>query len=206
MIKLYDFPLSGHAHRVRLFLSLLHLPHRIVNVDLRKGEQKTAEFLARNFLGEIPVLEDGDVIVRDSNAILVYLANKYAPEWNPTDPVEAAEVQAWLTTASKEVVATVAAARLVTVFKAQKDHGQLIDQSHALLRNLDQHLENREWLAIDRPTIADISAFSYLSVAQDGDVELGAYPNVRAWLNRIENLKGFVPMPAAFSNDNPKAA
>lgn len=207
MIKLYDFPLSGHAHRARLFLSLLRVPHRIVNVDLRKGEHKTAEFLARNFLGQVPVLEDDNITVRDSNAILVYLANKFAPEWNPTDPAAAAEVQAWLTTASKEIVSTVGAARLVTVFKAQHDHGQLIDQSHALLRQLDKHLEDREWLAIDRPTIADVSAYSYLSVAPEGGVELGAYPNVRDWLKRIEALQGFVAMPDAFApTANPQAA
>lgn len=207
MIKFYDFPLSGHAHRVRLFLSLLNIPHRVVPVDLRKGEHKTADYLQLNIFGQVPVLEDSDTVIRDSNAILVYLANKFAPEWNPAEPAEAGQVQAWLTTASKDISGTIGAARLVTVFKAPKDHGQLIDQSHAFLRLLDKHLEDREWLAIDRPTIADISAYSYIAVAPEGDVELGAYPSVRAWLKRIESLKGFVAMPDAFNKTvNPKAA
>lgn len=199
MLKLYDFPLSGHAHRARLLLSLLNVPYEKIEVNLRQGQHKTAEFLKLNFFGQVPVLVDGDVVVRDSNAILVYIANKFAPEWNPTTPAEAAQVQAWLTTASKEIVAGPGAARLVTVFNSPQDHGKLIDQSHALLRLIDKHLEQREWLALDVPTIADVSAYSYIAVAPEGDVSLGAYPHVRAWLTRIEALPGFVAMPAAFT-------
>lgn len=202
MIKLYDFPLSGHGHRPRLLLSLLKVPHQNIKVDLTKGEQKAREFQELNPFGQVPVLVDGDVVIRDSNAILVYIANKFAPEWNPADPAEAAQVQAWLTTASKEITGGPGAARLVTVFKAPHDHGKLIDQSHALLRQIDEHLENREWLAIDRPTIADVSAYSYIATAPEGDVSLGAYPSVRAWLARVEALDGFVGMPAA----RPKAS
>jgi glutathione S-transferase len=205
MIKLYDFPLSGHAHRARLLLSLLKVPYQKIEVNLRQGQHKTAEFLELNFLGQVPVLVDGDVVVRDSNAILVYLANKFAPEWNPTAPAEAARVQEWLTTASKEITGGPGAARLVTVFKSPQNHGKLIDQSHALLRLIDKHLEEREWLALDVPTIADVSAYSYIATAPEGDVSLGAYPNVRAWLGRIEALPGFVAMPAAFAK-NTKAA
>jgi glutathione S-transferase len=200
MIKLYDFPLSGHAHRARLLLSLLKIPYETITVDLRQGQQKSAEFQQLNPFGQVPVLVDGEVVVRDSNAILVYLANKFAPDWNPQSPAEAAQVQAWLTTASKEIVAGPGAARLVTVFKAPHDHGKLIDQSHALLRQLDKHLENRDWLALATPSIADVSAYSYIAVAPEGDVELGAYPNVRAWLKRVEALPGFTAMPPAFTN------
>jgi glutathione S-transferase len=198
MLKFYDFPLSGHAHRVRLFLSLANIRHANIRVELTKGEHKKPEFMALNIFGQVPVLVDGDVVLRDSNAILVYLANKFAPEWNPTEPEQAAHVQEWLTTASKEITAGPGAARLVTVFKSQQDHGKLIDQSHATLRLIDKHLEEREWLALDIPTIADVSAYSYIAVAPEGDVSLGAYPSVRAWLARIEALKGFVAMPPAF--------
>jgi len=198
MIKLYDFPLSGHAHRARLLLSILKVPYQRVDVNLAQGEHKTADFLNLNFFGQVPVLVDDDVVIRDSNAILVYIANKFAPEWNPVEPAKAAEVQAWLTTASREITGGPGAARLVTVFKSQQDHGKLIDQSHALLRQIDKHLEDREWLALDVPTIADISAYSYIAAAPEGDVSLGAYPSVRTWLARIEALPGFVAMPPAF--------
>jgi glutathione S-transferase len=200
MIKLYDFPLSGHGHRARLLLSLLNIDYENIEVDLRQGQQKSAEFQRLNPFGQIPVLVDGDVVIRDSNAILVYIANKFAPDWNPSEPSDAGQVQAWLTTASKEIAGGPGAARLVTVFKSPQDHGKLIDQSHALLRQIDKHLENRDWLALDIPTIADVSAYSYIATAPEGDVSLGAYPSVRAWLARIEALPGFVGMPSAFEN------
>jgi len=73
MIKLYDYPLSGHAHRARLFLSLLNIPYENIETDLAGGQHKSPEFLAMNPFGEVPVLVDGDAVVRDSNAILVYL-------------------------------------------------------------------------------------------------------------------------------------
>ncbi len=205
MIKLYDFPLSGHGHRPRLLLSLLDVPYENIEVDLRQGEQKTREFLKLNPFGQIPVLVDGDVVIRDSNAILVYIANKFGPEWNPSSPAEAARVQAWLTTATKEIAAGPAAARLVRVFNAPLDHAQLLEQSHALLRQIDRHLEDREWLALDIPTIADVSAYGYIAAAPDGDVSLADYPNVRAWLARVEALPGFVGMPPAFDG-NPSSA
>jgi len=208
MIKLYDFPLSGHAHRARLLLSLLDVAYENIEVNLAGGEHKSREFLALNPFGQVPVLVDGDVVIRDSNAILVYIANRFAPEWNPSAPADAAKVQAWLTTASKEITAGPGAARLVTVFNAPHDHAQLIDQSHALLRVIDRYLENREWLAVDVPTIADISAYSYIAAAPEGDVSLADYPNVRNWLARIEALPGFVAMPPAFADksENEQAA
>jgi glutathione S-transferase len=197
MIKLYDFPLSGHGHHARLLLSLLNVDYENIEVDLRSGAQKSPEFLKLNPFGQVPVLVDDDIVIRDSNAILVYLAAKYAPEWNPTDPVSAADIQAWLTTASKEITGGPGAARLVTIFGAPLDHAKLIEQSHVLLRQIDDHLATHKWLAIDRATIADISAYSYIARAPEGDVSLKDYPNVRAWLSRIEALPGFVAMPEA---------
>jgi glutathione S-transferase len=82
MMKLYHFPLSGHAHRARLFLSLLDLPHEVIDVDLANGEHKSPAFLAINPFGQVPVLEDDGVYISDSNAILVYLAKKSGrSEW-----------------------------------------------------------------------------------------------------------------------------
>ena len=197
MIKLYDFPLSGHGHRARLLLSLLNVEYENINVDLRKAEQKAPEFLELNPFGQIPVLVDGDVVIRDSKAILVYLAAKYGPEWNPADPESAADIQAWLTTATKDISGGPGAARLVTIFGAPLDHAKLIEQSHTLLKQIDAHLIHHKWLAIDRPTIADVSAYSYIARAPEGDVSLDAYPNVRLWLARVEDLPGFVEMPVA---------
>lgn len=76
-IKLYNFPLSGHAHRVELMLSLLELPTELLFVDLANGAHKRPEFLAINPFGQVPVIDDGGTVISDSNAILVYLAKKY---------------------------------------------------------------------------------------------------------------------------------
>ena len=195
MITLYDFPLSGHAHRVRLMLSLLGLDYQTVTVDLRQGEQKNDDFLALNPFGVVPVLVDGDLVLRESTAILTYLARQYGPEWLPADPAQLAEVQTWLATANKDIVTGPGAARLVTVFGANFDHPALIESSHTLLALIDTHLDGRNWLALDRPTIADVAAYSYIAHAPEGHVELGDYPHVRAWLANIENLPGFVGMP-----------
>lgn len=90
-IKLYDFALSGHSHRARLMLSLLDLEYEAVPVNLREGEHKQPAFLKLNRFGQIPVLVDGDEVIADSNAILVYLARRYGHgDWLPSDPVREA--------------------------------------------------------------------------------------------------------------------
>ena len=93
-IKLYHFPLSGHAHRAQLMLSLLGLDPEIKFVDLAKGAHKTPEYLAINAFGQVPVIDDNGTIIADSTAILVYLAKKYdtSGKWLPADAAGAAEV------------------------------------------------------------------------------------------------------------------
>lgn len=193
-MKLYYHPLSGHAHRARLFLSLLGARHELVEVDLKAGAHKTPEFLALNPMGQVPVLDDDGVIVSDSNAILVYLAKKLdRTDWLPTSPVAAAAVQRWLSVAAGEVAHGPAAARLITVFGAKRDADEVIGRAHALLRNLEAHLAGREWLLDQGPTVADVALYSYLARAPEGNVDLAAYGHVRAFLRRIEALPGFVP-------------
>ncbi|HWV18063.1 MAG TPA: glutathione S-transferase [Rhodocyclaceae bacterium] len=198
-LKLHRFPLSGHSHRAELFLSLLQLPHELVDVDLAKGAHKRPEFIALNSFGQVPVLEDGEVIVADSNAILVYLASRYGQgrsiEWLPADPIGAARVQRWLSVAAGLIAFGPARARLKTVFNATIDAEDAIARAHALLAVMDRELHNTPYLAGAAPTIADISAYAYVAHAPEGNVSLASYAQVRAWLGRIEALPGFVPMP-----------
>ncbi|AVU78496.1 Glutathione S-transferase [Pseudomonas sp. E141] len=195
-IKLYHFPLSGHAHRVQLMLSLLGLPVEVVFVDLAKGEQKQADFLAINAFGQVPVIDDDGMVLADSNAILVYLASKYGKgHWLPTDPVGVARVQRWLSVAAGPLHAGPAAARLITVFGAPYNAEEVIARSHSLLKVIDQHLSSSAYLTGDVATIADVAGYSYIAHAPEGNVSLEDYPHVRAWLGRIEALPGFVGMP-----------
>jgi glutathione S-transferase len=195
-IKLYRHPLSGHSHRAQLLLSLLGLDAELVDVDLAAGEHKQDAFLAMNRFGQVPVLVDGDTVIADSNAILMYLATRYddSCRWLPTDPVAAAEVQRFLSIAAGALANGPAAARLVNVFNAALDHLQAIDTAHNLLNVLELHLDGRDWLADGQPTIADLANYAYIAHAPEGDVSLVSYPNLRAWLARIEALPGFVPM------------
>ncbi|MCW2242177.1 glutathione S-transferase family protein [Azospirillum canadense] len=193
-MKLYHHPMSGHAHRARLFVSLLGLPHELVEVDLMAGAHKTPAFLALNPFGQVPVLDDDGVVVSDSNAILVYLAKKAGrSDWLPEDAQSAAAVQRWLSVAAGEVAYGPAAARLVTVFGAKYNAEEVIGRAHALLKKLDSHLSGRDWLVGDRPTIADVAIYSYVARAPEGNVDLSGYPAVNAFLRRVEALPGFVP-------------
>ena len=197
MIKLYNFPKSGHAHRIELMLSLLGLPAELVFVDLANGVHKQPGFLALNPFGQVPVLDDEGTVIADSNAILVYLASTYDErgQWLPRDPLGAARVQRWLSVAAGPLAFGPAAARLVTVFGASFNSDEVIARAHTLLKVVEQELGKAAFLVGEQPTIADVANYSYIAHAPEGNVSLDAYPNVRAWLERIEGLPGFVGMP-----------
>ncbi|TLP61329.1 MULTISPECIES: glutathione S-transferase family protein [Pseudomonas] len=195
-IKFYNFPKSGHAHRIELMLSLLNLPTEQVFVDLAKGAHKLPAFLALNPFGQVPVIDDNGTVVADSNAILVYLAKAYGGErWLPEDPLGAARVQRWLSVAAGPLAFGPAAARLVTVFGASFNADEVIGRAHTLLKVIEAELGKAPFLVGEQATIADIANYSYIAHAPEGNVSLQPYPNVRAWLARIEALPGFVPMP-----------
>ncbi|UTW56283.1 glutathione S-transferase family protein [Kordiimonas sp. SCSIO 12610] len=201
-IKLYWFPLSGHAHRAQLMLSLLDLPHELITVDLAGGEQKTPEFLADHPFGQVPVLDDNGVKVWDSNAILVYLAAKYDPArtWLPEAPEKAADVQKWLSVAAGPIFNGPCAVRLVKLFNADFDHTRALKVADDLFKIMDPFLKGRNFLTGDEPTIADVAAYSYIAHSPEGGANLSPYGEINTWLERIEALPGFVGMqksPAA---------
>lgn len=192
-MKLYHHPLSGHAHRARLFLSLIGVDADIVHVDLAKGEHKTPDYLAKDRFGQVPLLEDDGVFIADSNAIMVYLAKKFGKtEWLPEDALGAARIQRWLSVAAGHIAFGPAAARLVTIFNAGFNPEEVIARAHAVLTLIEAELEGRDWIADDHATIADVALYSYIARAPEGNVDLSSYGNVNQWLARIEALPGFV--------------
>lgn len=196
-ITLFTFSLSGHAHRAQLMLSLLELPHRLVEVDLRRGEHQTPEFLARNAFGQVPVIEDGDFTLADSNAILVYLAQRYDADhrWLPADLRLQAEVVRWLGVAAGPLHRGPAIARWTRI-SGQGDGTAQHAMARQLFERVEQHLQVRNWLVDNAPTIADVAMYSYTAHAPEGGIPLEPYPRLRGWLARIEALPGFVPMRA----------
>ena len=194
-IVLHGTELSGHSHRVELLLRMLGLPYRYVvaSADVRA----TPEFHKLNPLRQIPVLQDGDLTLTDSNAILVYLAKRYAPgsRWLPEEPVAAAQVQRWLSIAAGEVRYGPATARMVTQWNFAGDLVRAKQIAVMLLRLMDEHLKGRCFLATEHATIADLACYSYVRHAPEGGVPLSDYVSVLAWLLRIEALPHFKPIP-----------
>lgn len=195
-ITLYRNPKSGHCHRVELMLALLGLPYETHDLDMANGEHKSPEYLKISPFGLVPAIDDGGYTLSDSNAILVYLIRQYAGDagWMPQDARQAAEVQRWLTVAADNIYAGPCAARLVKVFGVPLDHAAAVSKAHELFRVMEAHLAGRDWLATHTITIADVAGYSYIAHAPEGGVDLGPYPNIRAWLERVESQPGFVGM------------
>lgn len=199
-IRLYRHVLSGHAHRVELMLSLLDLPCEKIGVDLVRGAHKAPDFVAKNNpFGQVPVIEDGDFKIADSNAILVYLATRYDPagRWLPRDAEGAARVQQWLSVAAGQLAYGPSLARFIKLFGARYDLARAQEISRQLLAVLDRELATRPYLAGDTATIADVALYAYTALAPEGGVPLEPWPHVRAWLARVEALPGFVAMKSS---------
>lgn len=202
MITLYEFALSGNCHKIRLMLSLLGLDYQSVAVNGNEQQQKSTEFLAINPFGQVPVLKDDDVVIRDSQAILVYLAKKYGNgQWLPNDAAALADVVAWLSTAANEVALGPNRLRLHHKFGRDINIEESRQISIKLLDVLQVRLENHPYLATDQITIADIAVYPYIALAPEGQIELSPYPAVKAWIRRIEALPGYVGMPGMWQSE-----
>ncbi|MFG8974227.1 glutathione S-transferase family protein [Pseudomonas paraeruginosa] len=196
-MKLYDLDLSGNAYKVRLFLALIGREVNLLMVDIANREHKTPAFLRMNPRGQIPVLEDGDLQLGDSQAILVYLARRYAsPEWYPLDPASQGRIAHWLSYAANEVQNGPASARLIARFNLPLDGELARRRGLEVLQLVDRHLSGHRWLAQgELPSIADVALYPYLALAPEGGLALDDYPALNAWLARIRALPGYIPMP-----------
>lgn len=197
MITHYGNPISGNAHKVYNFLNILGVPFENKDVDLGAGEHKSPDFLALNKLGQIPVMTDDDIVLRDSVAILTYLARQYdaSNQWLPTDSYQLALVQQWLSVSVNEIRGGPAMIRAIKLFGMSDDTAPVIEKTEKLFNELfEPHLKNNDWLVGDDPTIADIACYSYIARVDDGDFSLEPYSALRGWLSRVEAIKGFAPM------------
>lgn len=196
MLTLYEFGLSGNCHKVRLLLSLLGLQYQSTLLNNAEREHKAEQFLQLNPFGQVPLLTDGDTLVRDSQAILVYLARTYgADEWFPHDPAKMAEVVSWLAVAANEVARGPNALRLHHKFGRAINIEEATQITVHVLSILDTHLQSRHWLANNTLTIADIAIYPYIALVNEGKFNLEPYLHVQNWMGRIEHLTGYITMP-----------
>lgn len=195
MPTLYDHPLSGNCHKIRLFLSMLGIDHESVFIDVPGGANREPAFTAINPLQQIPVLRDGDYTVQDSQAILVYLARRYRPGWAGNDAFEAGAIMQWLSFAANEIGNSLQPARVFYLLGEKIDIELAQRRGMRVLSLLDAHLARQEWLACTRPTIADIACFPYVGLCREGRLPLDDFGNVLAWIGRITGLPGYVAMP-----------
>jgi glutathione S-transferase len=204
-VKLYSYEESGNSYKVRLLLALLGVEAETIDVDLLQDAQHRPAYLAVNPRGEVPALIDGDLVLRDSAAILVHLAGRYAPDtWWSRDPTEQARIVEWLAFAASWVQYGVFTARALVSFGIPAnglppDFPESLEaariRGRRSLEILETHLREHAWLACGRPTIADLAVFPYVALAPMGDIPLTPYPAVEAWIRRVRALPGFVPIP-----------
>lgn len=194
-MKLYDMALSGNCYKVRLMLALLGKDYTSAPINLRAGDNRTPEYLAMNPLGKIPVLDDDGFVIRDSQAILVYLARKYGgDDWWPEDAEGQGEVMQWLSLAANEMLNGCAVSRAIPKFNRPGDLPAAQAIARTALGILEGRLKDNDWLALGRPTIADVACYPYAALVWEGGVALDPYPAVRAWFKRIAALPGYVAM------------
>ncbi|MBU2872183.1 glutathione S-transferase [Colwellia sp. E2M01] len=194
-MKLYDLDLSGNCYKVRLFASLIDTPLSIIPVDFVRREHKENKLMQLNSWGEIPILEDGEVVLRDSQAILVYLANKYGGEaWWPSEAHLQAEVMQWLSVASNEIQHGPNTARLIKKFGLESDYSLCLARSERILTLINDHLANNNWLAANRPTVADCAVYPYISITHEGGIDVDKYTHIQAWMDRITKLPNYISL------------
>ena len=194
-MKLYMTDISGNSYKVRVLASILNVPYEKVYVDWESREHKQLPFLKLNPRGQVPVMEIEGKVFWDSTAHLVYIARKHGGErWLPTDPLGMAEVAQWLAFAQNEIHFGLQWSRGVIKGLKTGNLQEYQGYGRKALEVLAWHLKDHEWLAVGRPTIADVACYPYVRRAPEGGFMLDAYPAVVTWLERCEALPGWLKL------------
>jgi len=204
MIKLHGREVSGNTYKAKLFMHLLGVEYQLVTLDVSQQQQKSEDFLKLNPRGEFPVLEDDSLVIWDSQAILIYLARKYATQdkdrhWYPDNAAQMAHITQWLTVANDEIFHSLGKARSMLKFGHEGNLDLYQKQGKATLHWIEQHLSDKHWLSTNRPSIADIACYPYIALCEEGDISLKGYPAIHHWFKRIQELDGYISMPGLAS-------
>ncbi len=191
-MRLYDYAASGNCYKVRLLLALLDRPYERVPVDIFAGDTLTDRYADLNPARETPVLElDDGTLLTQSNAILWYLAED--TPFLPATPLERAQVAQWLFFEQERVMNGIAGARFRTL--TGRNPAKVAPRfalGETALAMLEQHLSGRSHIVGARCSIADLSNFAYVHVAEDAGYALTGHPAVTAWLEGVRREPGFM--------------
>ena len=205
MLTLYDYLPSQNGYKVRLLLSHLRLPYRMVPVSIFEGEGRQAQFIAKSPTGAVPVLElESGATLPESNAILCYLAEGSA--YLPDDPWERAQVLRWMFFEEDYIQNGLASLRYWTLTgklgrRSPEQVGQKRAVSLKTLGILDGWLGRQPFLAAERYTIADMSVYAYIAFGDEAGLPMTDFPRVLEWIGRVRKQPGFLPESYGYSVD-----
>lgn len=198
MLKLYDYPDSGNGYKVRLVLHQLAIPYALEQVDILRGESRTAAFLAMNPNGRVPLLalEDGSHLA-ESNAILYYLA--HGSRLVPSGPLVLARVLSWLFFEQYSHEPYLATARYILRHLPESadtraELARRLPKAREALAVMEQHLTSRAYFVDERYSIADVALYAYTHRAHEATIDLAPYPAIRGFIARVEAEPGWTPM------------
>ncbi len=203
MLILHEYAASGNCYKIRLAAALAGKGIDRREYDILKGETRTEAFLTNvNANGRIPVLQEGDRLLPESNAAAVYVAE--GTDLIPADPFDRADMLRWMFWEQYNHEPNIATVRFWMGWVGEENLSDLQramlpgkrDGGVAALKLMDEHLANRDWFVGDGPSVADICLYAYTHVAEQGGFDLGPWPAVRAWIARVEQLKGYIPITA----------
>jgi len=199
-VILYDYLDSGNGYKIRLLLAQLGRAYRWEELDILRGHSRTAGFLAKNPNGRIPTLQlDDGTCLAESDAILWYLAD--GTPYLPTDKLERAKVLQWMFFEQYSHEPYVATPRFILKHlpadsPRRAELPKRLEQGRAALGVMETHLTGRQFFVGGRYSIADIALYAYTHVAHEGQLDLGPYPEVQAWIARVASQPRYVPLTA----------
>ena len=199
-LKVYGDSRSGNCYKVKLACAELGIVYEWQEVDIMAGDTRTPEFLAMNPNGKIPVLAlPNDRYLAESNAIIAYLAD--GTRLLGRDAFERAQVLQWMFFEQYSHEPNIATARFVVKYLGNPpERAQWLEErrkaGYKALGVMEQVLADAPFMVGEDFTLADVSLFAYTHVAHEGGFDLGGYPAIRGWIERIRERPRFLPMDA----------
>jgi len=192
--KLHCYAQSGNAYKVALMLSLCEADWEPVFVDFFNGGHLTDEFQALNEMGEVPVLEAGDLVLSQTGVILDYLADAFE-SFDAASVPEHREIMRWIMFDNHKLTGVVSVLRFLRQFKktGETDVTRFL-HARALkaLAILDKKVSEEPFVLGEKPSIADISMCGYLYWPDEIGIDMGEFPGIVQWLERIADLPNWV--------------